>query len=159
MKRTLLFVFAVVMLTCSFATSIPVKSPRILASEVMLPIGNTGQKISMLDLSIMKIRDVETFTGKKMSFVDRLAFKAAQRQLRKNINPDGTINNKRILKAARRSDGDSGFHLGGFALGFFIGLIGVLIAYLINDDNHSNRVKWAWIGWGIAVVLLILLLI
>ncbi len=25
----------------------------------------------------------------------------------------------------------------------------VIIAYLINDEKKHNRVKWAWIGWGI----------
>ena len=44
------------------------------------------------------------------------------------------------------ADLTSGFHLGGFALGFLIGPIGVLIAYLIDDDKKRNRVKWAWIG-------------
>ena len=51
------------------------------------------------------------------------------------------------------ADGRSGFNPGGFALGFFAGLIGVLIAYLIKDDHKKNRTKWAWLGLGIAVVL------
>ena len=50
-------------------------------------------------------------------------------------------------------------HLGGFALGFFIGLIGVLIAYIIEDDYKRNRVKWAWIGWGVFVVFYVALLV
>jgi hypothetical protein len=45
-----------------------------------------------------------------------------------------------------------------FALGFLLGLIGLLIAYLINDDYKHNRVKWAWIGFGIVVVLNIILI-
>jgi hypothetical protein len=45
-------------------------------------------------------------------------------------------------------------------LGFLLGLIGVLIAYLIKDDKKRNRVKWAWLGllawvviWLIVVVI------
>ena len=34
--------------------------------------------------------------------------------------------------------------------------IGVLIAYIINDDNHHRRVKWAWVGFGIFVAVLLL---
>ncbi len=40
-----------------------------------------------------------------------------------------------------------------------MGLIGVLIAYLINDDNKSNRVKWAWIGFGAFVVIYLVILL
>lgn len=126
----------------------------------MIPIGTTGQKISLLDLSRMSVKDVQAFTGKKMSLVDRIGFKTAQHKLRQSINPDGTLNTKNFQKAAKKAgDGTSGFHIGGFALGFLLGLIGVLIAYLINDDKKQNRTKWAWIGLGVAVVLYILLLI
>ena len=63
--------------------------------------------------------------------------------MRDNIAPDGSFNSKAIKKAF----GDGGFHLGGFALGFFLSLLGVLIAYLINDDNKSSRVWSAWRGF------------
>ena len=59
--------------------------------------------------------------------------------------------------AARAASGT--FNLGGFALGFLLGLIGVLIAYLINDDKKSDRVKWAWIGLAAWIVILILVFI
>ena len=60
---------------------------------------------------------------------------------------------------ARDGEGQTGFHAGGFFLGLLLGLIGVLIAYLINDDKHRNRVKWAWIGWGVIVVLVLISLV
>jgi hypothetical protein len=66
-------------------------------------------------------------------------FKAAKRQLKKDISTDGTIDSKRIAKHIKKADGTSGFHIGGFALGFLLVLTGVLIAYFINDDNKSNR--------------------
>jgi len=37
----------------------------------------------------------------------------------------------------RAGDGSLAFYIGGFALGFLLGLIGVLIAYLINDDKKA----------------------
>lgn len=159
MKKILLLSAAVFILSATFATNNVAVKPAIKASEVYIPIGNTGQKISLLDLSRMTVKDVQAFTGKKMSFTDRMMFKAAQRQLKKNISSDGTIDNKRIAKTIKKADGETGFHIGGFALGFLLGLIGVLIAYLIKDDKKSNRVKWSWIGLGAAVVLYILLLI
>jgi hypothetical protein len=157
MKKILFLSAAVFMLTASFATTEVAVKPALKASEVLIPIGNTGQKISLLDLSSMTIKDVQTFTGKKMSFADRMMFKGAQRQLKKNINSDGTIDSKRIAKRIKKvSDGTTGFHIGGFALGFLLGLIGVLIAYLINDDKKSNRVKWSWIGLAVLVVILLI---
>ena len=129
------------------------------ASDIRLPVGNTGQTINLQELSTMKVADYEKMTGKKMGFFHRLEFKLAQKKLRSSINEDGTVNNKRLEKMARYYDGDTGFHAGGFFLGFLLGLIGVLIAYLINDEKKSNRVKWAWIGWGVWVVILILALV
>jgi hypothetical protein len=35
----------------------------------------------------------------------------------------------------------------------------VLIAYLIKDDIKPNRVKWAWIGFGIRTVLSVIVLL
>jgi hypothetical protein len=89
---------------------------------------------------------LQTLTERKMNFTERISFRIAQKKLRKNIAADGTIEKKKLEKFFLKRSGETGFHVGGFALGFFLGLIGVLIAYLINDDYKRNRVKWAWIG-------------
>jgi hypothetical protein len=133
---------------------VPVKK----ASEVFVPIGKSGQKISLQDLSNIKVNDFEKITGQKMKLAEKVGFKLTQRQLRKSINADGTINNNRLNKFLSRYE-EGGFHFGGFALGFFLGLIGVLIAYLINDDKKHDRVKWAWLGLAVIVVLEILLFV
>ena len=73
------------LLTAGFASNSAEKKPAVKASEVYIPIGNTGQSISLLDLSRMSVKDVQSFTGKKMSFGDRMMFKAAQRQLKNSI--------------------------------------------------------------------------
>jgi hypothetical protein len=156
MKKIIVLFTGLLVLTGSFA-SVTVIHPSLKASEIFLPVGKTSQKISLLELSKIKIKDFEALRGHKMDLIDRLSFKAAQRQVRNSINLDGTINSKKLEKFEKQRDGDTGFHLGGFALGFFIGGIGVLIAYLINDDYKHNRVKWAWIGFGIGVVLTVIL--
>ena len=89
----------------------------------------------------MSVKDYEALSEKKMNFTERLAFK---------------ITKKRFEKKLKMGDGSSssGFNIGGFALGFFLGLIGVLIAYLfIKDDNLR---KWAWIGVGTIVAIALL---
>jgi hypothetical protein len=153
---TLFVAFSLV--TTSFGSSGFFVLPK-KASDVYLPIGSAGQKISLLDLSKIDVKAFETLSGRHLHFFDRLGFKLAQKKLRKSINADGSIDNKKLNKFLDQGDHSTGFHLGGFALGFFVGLIGVLIAYLINDDNKRNRVKWAWIGFGIFVVLYIILII
>jgi len=155
-----LFLLSAALFAISFssvASNSPVSHPTLKASEVYVPIGNTGKMISLMDLSKISVKDFQEYTGKKMSWGNRLMFKAAQKQLRKDINPDGTMNSKRMARLlSKGSDVTSGFHLGGFILGLLLSLIGVLIAYLINDDLKPSRVKWAWIGAAINLVLWIL---
>ncbi|HEX7458937.1 MAG TPA: hypothetical protein VF301_10915 [Ginsengibacter sp.] len=128
------------------------------ASDVYIPVGSTGKEISLSDLSNISIKEFENLSGRHLNFLDKIGFKLAQRKLRKSINDDGTINNKKLARFLEQGDHSTGFHLGGFALGFLIGLIGVLIAYLINDDYKKNRVKWAWIGFGVFVVIYVIVL-
>ncbi len=140
------------LLTNAFASSPVGESPKLpKASEIMIPVGKDGKTISLLELANIKQSELEALTGRKMNPPEKFAFHSAQRKMNRGINSDGEITNKKMKKMFY-ADGETGFHLGGFALGFLVGLIGVLIAYLINDDNKKNRVKWAWIGFGIFVV-------
>ena len=145
----------------SIAPSKPVPSMAPLkASDVRIPIGKTGKTVTLLELSTMKVADLEQLTGKKMGWFKRMEFSIALRKLRHSVKPDGTVDLKSFNKLrGGYYDEDGSFHGGGFALGFFLGLIGVLIAYLINDDNHHRRVKWAWLGWVTFVVLYLILVL
>jgi hypothetical protein len=157
-KIIILFTACLLIATAPFAfTGFSSLSKK--ASDVYLPVGSGGNKISLLELSKIDVRSFESLTGRHLNFVDRLGFKIAQKKLRKSISADGTIDNKKLNKFLAQGDGTTGFHIGGFALGFLIGLIGVLIAYLINDEKKKNRVKWAWIGFAVWIVLLIILVI
>ena len=157
--RKIVLLFAAVCLVASSYASFTLTAPPLKAGEVYITIGKDGEKISLLDLSRMKVKDLQELTGKKMNFFDRLAFKGAQKQLRNNINYDGTFNSKKIEKFMKKRGRDGeGFQAGGFFLGLLLGLIGILIAYLINDDQKRNRVKWAWIGFGAWVAILLILI-
>jgi len=158
MRRIIAFLTGLLMLTGSFAT-VTIIHPPLKASEIFFPVGKTGQKISLLDLSKINIKDFEKLRGKKLDFFDRLSFKAAQKKVRSGINHDGTISNKRVENFLNQRSGETGFHIGGFALGFFLGAIGIVIAYVLNDDYKRNRVKWAWIGFGTFLVLYIALIV
>jgi hypothetical protein len=158
MKKVLSLCLAFVVIVSSFA-SVSIEAPPKKATEIMVPLGKTGSLISLADLSIIKVKEFEALTGRDMNIFQKASFKLAQRKLRQGINNDGTLNNKKIAKLAAKADGTDGFNIGGFALGFLLGLIGVLIAYVISDDKKAARTKWAWIGFGAAVLLYLLILL
>lgn len=155
-----MLLLAVIMISGSFATSViePRDRPQLDASKIFIPIGKSGQKISLLDLSRISRSDLEHLTGNKMNLFERIAFHKTQKRLSRGINENGTITDKRINQFfSMKDDGKTkGFHAIGFILGFVLGLIGVLIAYVMNDDeDKKNRVKWSWIGFAIGWVLVL----
>lgn len=161
MKKFLLILISFVIFSDSFCFSV-IKSPVTQANQVFVYVGNSNAKISLLEISEISIKDYQKISGKHFNFFERLNFKNAQKKLRKSIKVDGTIDNK-ILK--NFSDGDGGgwfsdFNIGGFALGLFLFLPGILIAYLIggDEDIRRSRVRWAWTGAGVfaAIALAIL---
>ena len=152
----LLLLMAVVSAIYSSTNSIPVssKNPSIKATEVYVPIGKTGQFISLMELSEIKVKDYEALTGKKMKMTEKVKFKMKQRELKKNINYDGSFSKKRVEKYFNKAAlFGGGISLSGLALGLFLNIIGVLIAYLITSGDKKGRITWAWIGAIISAVI------
>jgi hypothetical protein len=138
-------------LTPSSKATLPLR-----ADEVYLPVGKTGNFISLMDLSHISVKDFETLSGQKLKFSEKVNFKIGQHELKKSINYDGTFNKKNVEKyltnpKARALGGT--FNLVGLLLGLFLSLIGVLIAYLITGDDKKGRVTWAWIGAAISLIV------
>jgi len=95
-----------------------------------------------------------------MKLFEKLSFRVGQRQLKKEINEDGTLNKKSIEKYLTPPTGPGGgFSALGLALGFFLSLLGVLIAYVIAGADKRSRVTWAWIGAAISLIILGIILI
>ena len=157
MKKTfiLFLLMAVVSATYSSTNTIPgsSKNPSIKATDVYVPIGKNGQLISLMELSEISVKDFESLSGKKMKFKDKVSFKMKQRQLKKNINYDGSFSKKRVEKYFNKAALGGAFSLSGLALGLFLSLIGVLIAYLITTGDKKGRITWAWIGAAISLIL------
>lgn len=91
-------------------------------------------------------------TGKKMSFSQKLSLKLLQRKLRKAAKNNEQTESHIMPAGLDTSD----FSIGGFVLGLLLPIIGVLIAYLIGD---TTVIKWAWVGFGIWVIIGLLVLI
>lgn len=158
MKKVLFLILSFSLIATSFAASSYFYIPK-KATEIYIPV-TANKQISLMELSTMKVKDYENLSGKRLNFFQKIAFKNNQKQLRKSIAADGTIKNDELIKSASASDLTTGFHLGGFALGLFLGPIGVLIAYLIHGDASvdKNRIKWSWIGFAVAFLLWLLIL-
>ena len=164
MKKLITLLGFIAVFSASYSSnnsiSAPSTEPPVKATEVFIPIGETGQLISLMELSQIKVKDLEKMTGKKMSRFDKMNFKIAQQQLKKSINEDGSFSKERVEKYFTKAAagepaiaGVGGINWGGLALGLFLSLIGVLIAYLITGDNKKSRIKWAWIGAAISLII------
>src|SRR5215204_7811465 len=105
-----------------------------------------------MDLSEVSVKDFEKLSGKKMKMMEKVNFKMKQRQLKKNINYDGSFSKKRVEKYFNKAALGDAFSLSGLALGLFLSLLGVLIAYLISSDDKKGRITWAWIGAAISLI-------
>lgn len=130
-----------------FSESFAVKSaPRPAASEEQSEFAQFSQD-ELLNLSRS---DVEARIGRKMSFRERMARKIAKKQIKK-ARKRGTAQDLSAEKAMR--DGTTAFNIGGFLLGLLLGLIGVLIAYIVDRDG---MVRSAWIGFGVLLALILI---
>ncbi len=85
-----------------------------------------------LDLKKLSVSEMEAKLGHKLTWKQKLA-----------------------MKLSKNDDGNSAI---GFLLGFFLGLIGVLIAYLAFKDE-SKTIRGAWWGFGVAALLSIILIV
>lgn len=158
MKKIILSIMAFAVIFTAIASSgTPTLPTPKNANEIMIPIGNSGKMISLFELSRISKSGLEELTGKQMKGMQKFAFKSAQKKFLKGIDENGNITSKKMRKMFYA--GETGFHLGGFALGFLLGLIGVLLAYLVfQDDYKKNRIKWSWIGLAVGVGLSLILI-
>ncbi len=100
------------------------------------------ERIIMQQIVKLTPREYGELRGKKLNFFERLTFKATQ---------------KRMKMELQKADTFSGFNAGGFFLGLLLGILGVIGAYIFSTDENFR--KWTWIGFGVAVVLYLLVFV
>src|SRR5687768_15398695 len=102
-KLLVLFSAFIIMLSSTASTNIsgafgpikPVVPPK-KASEIYVPIGKTGKQVSLMALTQMSAKEYSNITGQHMKLVEKIAFKMVQKKLKNSINPDGTVNVKKL---------------------------------------------------------------
>jgi hypothetical protein len=112
--------------------------------------------VSVDALVKMNSREFSEVIGHKLSLKEKVLFRLAQRELRKEIKNENLRSDATLDVQQMMADGEKGFYFGGFILGLLLGLIGVLISYLMKKDKAFTRS--AWIGWGVWVAIVIAIL-
>jgi hypothetical protein len=142
--------------TPASVSTAPAPAPSLSADNLMVPLFNSGKSVSLSDFMHMNASKYKTLTGERMSFKERIELKLFQHRFKNAFAKDGTID---LQKFHQDMDDDGGFHLGWFLLGFLLGLIGLIIALCINDDNRHGRIKWTLIGWASFVAIYLIAIV
>ena len=161
MKSIKILSFSLIMavLMISLSSSIPVSK-----EETVLEKKVSNDNISMLSTMTNKqflTLSPQTYyklTGIKMSFKERMALRIAQRNIRSEIKSKSIEENATINYEMAVGNGESTFKIGGFILGFLLGLIGVGLAYIFSNDKDFIRSTWKGLG-GWVILLLVLALL
>lgn len=108
-------------------------------------------------ISKMSVKEYAAIKGSKLSVKEKLVLKITQRELRKEIKA-GNISKDQVVDVKKKMDGEMPkFNLGGFALGFLLGLIGVGLAHIFSNNKSFRRSSWYGLGAWVIVLLILLL--
>ena len=148
-----LFVVLILALTFITSPSFALVSPSSKHTE-MPPMNHSDvlAKMKLEDFLSLTPKKYKELTGEKLSITQKISLKLAQKKMRQAIKENKMADEKIQGTALDTSD----FNIGGFILGLILPVIGLLIAYLIDDEEV---IKWAWIGFGIFLVFFLLFII
>jgi len=118
------------------------------AAEKNVKEGNLGA-LSATQILSLTPKGYEEMSGKKMSFKQKFILKYVQHNIKRDLKKEGSVDVKNYF-----DEGDRRFNLGGFALGFLLGLIGVALAHIFSNNKSFRRSSW----YGIGAVLIILVI-
>lgn len=131
----------------------------ILTSAIPVRVSETQPPAATVTVDAMlkmNSREFAEVIGHKLSLKEKIVFRIAQRELRKEVKHAGIQSDASLDLQQMMAEGEKNFYFGGFILGLLLGLIGVLIAYLMKKDKAF--IRSTWIGWGVWVALLVILL-
>ena len=144
------------------ATSFIVLTSSHPVPSLILDVNKKESKLSLEAISVESFislsgKEFKELNGGKATLKEKFFFQVLKYNLKKEVkrnelSPSHTLNIKSKLAAY-----DSGFNFGGFALGFFLGFIGVLIAHLISDDPAIRKSSWYGVGAWFAIWIILYL--
>ncbi|MEO8584266.1 MAG: hypothetical protein ABI415_10735 [Flavitalea sp.] len=108
--------------------------------------------MNIQDFVTLTPRKYKEITGEKMTIPQKISLKIAQHRLKRELKANPQSELRMMSGGVDTSD----FNIGGFILGLLLSVVGVLIAYIMDD---SNVIKWAWVGFGISLLIILLVLI
>jgi hypothetical protein len=153
MKRNLLYLLmvSVCLVTLQPARAISSSMP-VVPSGTEPAVKSTNPFNDLLVKKFLELspREYEKLTGKDMKLSQKISFKLAQWKIKRMLKKGKTVD---LMSMAKKGIDTSDFNIAGFLLGFFLSLIGVLIAYLIDDEA---MIKWAWLGAGLSLLIWLL---
>ncbi|MEO1516780.1 MAG: hypothetical protein AAFV95_17295 [Bacteroidota bacterium] len=132
------------------------------SSEAMIYVEKTGVQEQTVDFQASQNLSLNEFlnlspkaykkkTGKKLKLRERIVLKMAQKQIKKKLKKNEAFDANALV-----AKNNSNFHLAGFLLGFFLGLIGFLIALLVWREDKAPR-RSALKGLLLAILLVVIL--
>jgi hypothetical protein len=154
MSRTYMYLrmLKLTMLTFVFVSFGLVSSGAVLPVEPLKKESTAVSPMSTMtveDFLSLTPKKYKELTGEKLSLTQKISLKLAQKKIRKALKNNENIDAATMANAVDTTD----FNIGGFILGLLLSVIGVLIAYLIGD---SSVIKWAWIGFGVFLIIFLL---
>ena len=99
----------------------------------------------------LRPKDIRSISGKRVTLKERIVLKIVQQKIRKALKQETEIN----LSSAH-AEADRNFNVGGFLLGFFFSLVGVLIAILFGGNAVRSALLGALCGFLVALIAVLL---
>ncbi|HTM91355.1 MAG TPA: hypothetical protein VL095_02980 [Flavisolibacter sp.] len=151
----IILLFSLFQTTVVASSSLPGTTPDPKANEVMIPLVGTSKLISLADYLNLTPQAYKQLTGKKLKLGQKIDLGVSKHFIKKMIRKDGTVDVQQMKKKGFFSGWQ--WHWGGFALGFFFSLLGVIATLFFNDDYKWDRFWTAlhtsiWL-WLIAVIV------
>ncbi len=149
MKYMLSCLFLVFALNTSFAFVVATPS-TIIVGEEEAKTETVYKNLTKDDILTMSNKELSQKMGKKLRLKDKLILGMVKRSL------------KKAEKKGRTGKKGGKFEWRGFLLGFFLGLIGVILAYVWLNKEYDYSARSAWFGllaaFGLVLLPMIILL-
>jgi hypothetical protein len=142
----------------SASTILPNKLPPITTKDALIPLVGTEKLISINEFLRLTPKSYHELTGKKMTFSQKVDLTISRHVLKRMIRRDGTVDIDKMKKRGFFSGWH--WHWGGFALGFFLSVLGPIVALFFNDDYKWDRFWTAlhtavWLGLIALIIIAI----